>query len=837
MLRLTLRSLAAHRLRLLLTALSVVLGVAFVAGTLIFTDTMDGQAADIAGRLGRGVAVEVRAKDPGGRTRGVSVPVPEAVLRDVRRVPGVRGPVGVVSGYAALVSRDGTEVAAQGAQTPGVLAQAGGNWIPGGDYPLKTGRAPHGPGEMLVDEATAGRGGYRTGDEATVRLKGASRTMRIVGLVGSGDLAGRTLALFDTPTAQRLLLRPGDFTAVRTASDGVSEEVLRGRVAAVLPGDLEAVTGTQVRNELRNDLAALSYVGGLLMAFALIAVFVGAFVIFNTFSMLVAQRTKELALLRAIGASRGQVSRAVVGEAFAVGVVGSTLGLVAGTGMAALLQVILDEGPTSGPAFSGLAVSGTAVAASYAVGTVATVAAAYVPARRAARIPPIAALRDDVASPQGASKRRVVTGTVLAGGGGLALLAGLAGSGLTAQALVGLGAMLVFLGVTVLSPVLSGPVIELLGRGLPRWCGTPGLLARRNAQRSPRRTAATAGALMVGLALVGTVNVLGASMKASVGSQIDASFADDYLVLPVRGNSVDADAVTRVASTPGIARTTPSYTGDVELDGTRVEYGAGNLPTLMASVAHRMVDGGLDTGTDGVLVEDDLASAHHWKVGTVLTARFPDGGRQEVRVAGIYPLVGFGNAMLPESLYKAHTPLPAVHALNLKATTADAATLTALRRSLAAYPDLGIYDRSAWKREKVQSLDQMTGQITLLLALSIVIAAIGVANTLALSVFERTREIGLLRAVGADRGQVRRMIRLEAILIALFGAVLGLLIGLGFGIALQHAMAGLGFDVLVVPAVPLALCAVLAGVIGVAAAVWPARRAGRMDVLTAIAHE
>ncbi|WP_051467010.1 ABC transporter permease [Actinomadura oligospora] len=832
MLRLTLRSLAAHRLRLLLTAVSVVLGVAFVAGTLIFTDTMDGQAGDIAGHLGRNVAVEVRAKDPGGRTKGVSVPVPESVLDGVRGVAGVREPVGVVTGYAALVGKDGTAVAAQGAQNPGSVSQTGGNWIPGGDHPLKTGRAPNGPAEMVVDEATAKRGGFRTGDEATVRFKGADRPMRIVGLVGSGDLAGRTLTLFDTPTAQRLLLRPGDFTAVRMASDGVSESVLRGRVAAVLPGRLEAITGTQLRTELRNDLATLSYVGGFLTAFALISVFVGAFVIFNTFSMLVAQRTRELALLRALGASNKQVSRAVLGEAFAVGVVGSTLGLAAGTGMAAFLQVILNGGATSAPAFSG-----TAVAASYVVGTTATVVSAYVPARRAARIPPIAALRDDVAPPQRALGRRVVTGTVLTALGGLAVLAGQLGAGLMAKALVGLGATLVFLGVTALSPVISGPVIELLGKGFPRWFGTPGLLARRNAQRSPRRTAATAGALMVGLALVGTVNVLGASMKASVSRQIESSFVDDYFVLPVRGSSIDADAIRRAASTPGIERTTPTYTGTVDLNGSRLEYSAGDLPTIMAPVAHRMAAGDLNAGTDGVLVESDVASAHHWKVGTILSARFPDGGGQDVRVAGIYPLVGLGNVMLPESLYKAHTPLPAAHSLSLKVRTADAATLRALRRSLAGYPDLGIYDRSGWKKEKVQSLDQMTTQITLLLALSVVIAAIGVANTLALSVFERTRELGLLRAVGVDRGQLRRMIRLESILIALFGAVLGLLIGLGFGIALQHAMAGLGFDVLVVPVVPLALCAVLAGVIGVAAAVWPARRAGRMDVLTAIAHE
>ncbi|MBA9006050.1 ABC transporter permease [Thermomonospora cellulosilytica] len=833
MLKVTLRNLAAHKIRLLLTAVSVILGVAFVAGTLIFTDTMDRQFDKLFATVSQDIAVDVRAKRDSGDAddgTGPVVPVPASLIGTLQEVDGVQGAFGNVTGYAALVGKDGKVMTGNGAPTLGI------NWVDG-DFDLTEGRRPQAAGEVVLDAGTAERSGYRVGDRVRLVVKNhPTQQATVVGLMDAGHLMGASVTAFDTATAQRLLLKPGHFSDIAIRADGVDENTLRDRVAAVLPAGFEAVTGTELREEAKSDIAALlGFFRTFLLVFALISIFVGAFIIFNTFSMLVAQRTRELALLRAIGAARRQVTRAVLGEAVAVGFVGSTLGLVAGAGLAVLLRELVgieaDDGLVFGP---------TPVIWSYVVGIGVTVISAYFPARRAARIPPVAAMRDDVALPQRSMRIRVAVGGLLTAAGATLMALGLAGVELGGNAMipVGTGAFAVFLGVAMLAPVISGPVVRVLGAAYPRLFGAPGRMAQRNALRNPRRTAATAAALMIGLALVTVVNVLGASMRSSVNQAVDTQLGADYLVSVQGGQAgVDATAIKAVQSVPGVEQALPVYWGQGRFDGEKGSYVAADEATLKAGTTVKLVSGTTGMGDDGMLVADDVAKSKGWKVGTVVQVRFSDQKVERLRIAGTYAKNEFLDArVLPTAVYRAHESEPPF-TLVVNTARTDAATTQALQRALAAYPALEVQDRAAFKEEASSQIDGLVSFLTVLLTMSIIIAAVGVINTLALSVIERTREIGLLRAVGLSRRQLRRMIRLESIVIAVFGALLGIAIGVVFGAAIQNALSDEGLNVLSIPVGTLAVYLVVAAVIGVLAALWPAWRAGRMDVLKAISTE
>ncbi|MQY08670.1 ABC transporter permease [Actinomadura macrotermitis] len=829
MAKVTLRNLAAHKIRLVLTAVAVILGVAFVAGTLIFTDTMNSRFDDLFDRIGKGVAVDVRAKsldDKGQENegRGAPQPVPAALVDTLRTVPGVKEATGNVTGYAALVGKDGKIVGA-GQQGP---PQLGVNYTPGGDNPVVSGRAPAGAGEVAVGKDVADKAGYRVGDTTKVVTGAGPRQVRIVGLLDTGDMMGATITAFDTATAQQLLLKPGYFSDIHLKSAGVGESELRDRVAQKLPAGVEAVTGTKLREESKSDVAAfMGFFRTMLLVFALISIFVGAFIIFNTFSMLVAQRTRELALLRAIGAARPQITRAVIGEAVAVGVVGSTFGLAAGAGLASLLQSLNGGG--------GLVITATPVWVSYLVGIVVTVVSAYFPARRAAKVPPVAAMRDDVALPQRSLRIRVALGALLTLAGAGLITTGLTGAGNPA-ALVGVGAVLVFLGVAMLAPVISVPVVRVLGAPFARLLGTPGRLAQQNALRNPRRTAATASALMIGLALITTVNVLGASMSASVDEEIGKQFGADYIVTPTGAGGVSADEVKKISAARGVRSASPVYEGDIKLGGKRMSYVAGDVATLVRAARLKMVQGG--AAGDGVLLDKEIAKDRGLTAGATVQAAFPDGASAPLRVAGVYDKSDLiGGILVPRQVYQAHTPRPVVDSVIVDAGGATAATKAALKDAVKDNPALEVQDQSVLKDNAHKQVDQFVTFLTIMLIMSVIIAAVGVVNTLALSVIERTREIGLLRAIGISRRQLRRMIRVESIVIAVFGALLGMGIGVAFGAALQTALKDQGLGVLSVPFGTLTGYLVTAAVIGVLAALWPAWRAGRMDVLKAISTE
>jgi putative ABC transport system permease protein len=832
-LKVTLRNLVAHKLRLALTALAVILGVAFVAGTLVFTDTMGRQFDALFAKTGKGVAVQVRAKKVIDSRDGSDVPsVPASLVGTISGIPGVARAHGEVNGFAALVGKNGKVVGGSGPP------QLGLEWDPDNkDYPMKAGRGPTRPGEVAVDDKAAQKAGLKVGDQTRVLIQGPPQNVTIVGIVDSGNLLGATVVEFDQATAQRLLLKPGRFTDIKVMSkSGVSETTLRDRVAQVLPSSsYEAITGTKMRKDNESDVAKiLSFIRTFLLVFAVISIFVGAFIIFNTFSMLVAQRSRELALLRAVGASRRQVTRAVLGEAIGVGVVGSTLGLAAGAGLALLLQALFRaSGADLG---GGLTFTYKPVVWSYAVGVIVTVVAAYFPARRAAKIPPVAAMRDDVAMPQRSLRIRLVIGSIVTLVG--AVLSGL-GLGGAPIAMLGIGAALVFVGVAMLAPVISRPVVRVLGSAYPRLFRMPGRLATKNAQRNPRRTAATASALMIGLALVSAINVMSSSAKASVSGQVDKAFAADYMVTPSSPGFDPAEPAQVVRGVSGVRLVTAAYQGRFKSGTRQHSFVATERPAdLMRSAKLSLRTGSTDLGRDGLLIDESTAVSDKLMVGSTVPATFADGATEQLRVTGIYAknqLLGARVLALP--VVRAHNPHPAGLGILVNTDHADAATKSAIERALSGYPNLKVQDQSDVKQSAEKSIDQFVTLLTVLLALSIVIAALGIINTLALSVIERTREIGLLRAVGTSRRQTRRMIRLESVVIAVFGGLLGIAIGVVFGIAIQHAVADKGLNVLSVPVPTLVVYVVLSAVIGVLAAVWPAWRASRLDILKAIAFE
>ena len=831
--KVTLRNLAAHKIRLVLTAVAVILGVAFVAGTLIFTDSMNKQFDELFSRIGTNVAVDVRAKKvvDGGDDDGMAAqPVPATVLKTLQGIDGVKDPQGNVTGYAAVVGKDGKIIGTAQDGPP----QIGTNWSTGGTYDLAAGRAPQGPDEVVIDSKTAEKGKLKVGDTTRVVTAGPPARMRIVGLVDAGNLMGATLTGFDTPTAQRLMLKPGYFSDIEMGSTGPSQAELRDRVAKALPQNLEAVTGEKLREESKSDIAAMmSFFRTFLLVFALISIFVGSFIIFNTFSMLVAQRTRELALLRAIGAARAQVTRAVIGEAVAVGVVGSTLGLAAGAGLASLLQSQMGDAGQGGLTFTA-----TPVISSYAVGIVVTVVSAYFPARRAAKIPPVAAMRDDVALPQRSLRIRIALGSLLTLVGAGLIAAGLAGNGGNPAIPVGAGAFAVFVGVAMLAPVISVPVMKVLGAPFARLLGSPGRLARQNALRNPRRTAATASALMIGLALITTVNVLGATMRASIDEQVDAQFGADYLVEVEGAGGISTEAVQKIGATPGVASASSTYEGDAKIDNKKAWYMSGDVAVIAKAARLKITSGGTAIGDAGIMVDEATAKARGWKVGTAVPVQFTDGRTERLTVAGVYARSDLvGPRLISQQAHLRHTVKPTVAAVVVDASAPSAATKSALESTLKDYPNLKVSDQASLKADARKQVDGFVTFLTILLVMSVIIAAVGVINTLALSVIERTREIGLLRAIGISRRQLRRMVRLESIMIAVFGAVLGMGIGVAFGAALQNALADKGLGVLAVPYGTLVVYLLIAAVIGVLAALWPAWRAGRMDVLKAISTE
>ena len=839
------KSLLGRKVRLLMSTFAIVLGVAFVAGTLIFTDTLNKSfVAIFDNSVGDVVVRPVGSQDADGTQTTLTLPA--GLVPRLADVPGAaRADGNVVSSGLFVIGANNRVVGGQGA--PGLAFNTSSAPAAHGVEGLQVvrGRDPRGADEVAVDAATVRRAGLHLGEQVRLVSAGRKALLRptLVGIAGypdGGSLNGASASIFDTTTAQDLFLdgRAAFNDAWVTAQPGVSQQELRDRVARVLPAGVEAVTGDKAADQSASRLLeAISFLTIFLLVFAGIALVVGSFLIVNTFSMLVAQRSRELALFRALGASRRQVTRSVLFEAFVVGLVGSTLGLGLGVLIALGIRVLF--------ASLGLDLAGTALVlglrtplAAFGVGLVVTMVAAYLPARRSSRIPPIAALRDDVAMPESSLRRRLLVGSlmvlagVLAGGAGLFLDVPRPGYW------VGFGALLAMLGVAAASPVISRPFLTLAAAAYRRAFGSIGVLAGQNSLRNPRRTAATASALMIGLTLVTTMSIAGTSAKASIDQTIADTFLGDIVISNAVGQGFSPQVATTAQEQPGVASVTRLRTAPSRLRGERT-YLTGADPSTLGSVLRlRLTAGSLaDFRGNSVLVSKKTAADEGYRVGQRLVFSFPK-GRTALRIVGIHDAAFAGYLTTLDAL-EAGGYAPEDSSLLLKLTPgADPARVKAgLEQATADLPIITVKDQGEYAAEQRAPIDRLVLMIYALLGLALVIAVLGVVNTLGLSIIERTREVGLLRAIGVDRRQMRRMVGLEAVAIALLGAVLGVAMGLVFGVALMASLRDEGLEVTRIPWLDLGLYLLASVVIGLLAAWLPARRAARLDVLTAIGAE
>ena len=843
MLKLTLSTLRARKARFALTALAVALGVAFMAGTLVLTATLDHAYTAIAGKALEGTDALVRSERvitdaDGARTRAT---VDDAVLATVRTAPGVAAAEPRVDGVAQILGDDGRLLDDSGNRAVPV-AMAWSTDAELNPLHLVDGHAPAAPEDIVIDEASADAGSFQVGDRVQVVTPVGSDTYTLAGIAtygGAADAAGSPVVAFTPATASEVIGEPGRYDAIAVrAGPGTSQaEVTRALRQALgdTPG-VEAITGRDaVADALNQNAGGLAFMTTFLMAFAVVALLVGSFVISNIFSITVAQRTRETAVLRAIGASRRQVSRALRLEALCTGLAASLVGVVAGIGTAVALRALLTGFGLDLPA-GPLVVSPGKVLTCVTVGTIVTVAAAAFPARKAAKVPPIAAMRDVALDRSGRSVKRAVVGTLVSAAGVACLALGLSGGGV---GLVGLGAIAVFVGVAVLGPVIARPVSRLLGAPLPRLRGMAGTMARENASRNPRRTAAAASALTVGVGLVVFITVFAASTRTSIADSVDTAMRGDWIVATTFGQGgLSPEVGNAVRALPEVGAMSPVRYSPATVNGAPATVSAFDPAEIDQVVDLAVTDGSVaDLGVDEIAVQSDVASADALSVGDRLPVEWPEAGVQTMTVAAIYDT--------DEPVGSYATSLEAFAARDVEAVdsyliiaNADGVSMdqagAAIDRPLAGYPTARLFTEAEFTQSMAGQIDQMLNLIYALLALAVLIALFGIANTLALSVHERRHELGLLRAVGMARSQVRASVRWEAAIVALLGTALGLGIGLGFGWAMVRALADQGFDELTLPTGALATIVVLAASAGVAAAILPARRAARVEVLTAL---
>jgi putative ABC transport system permease protein len=846
--RATIKGLLAHKVRLGLTALAIVLGVAFVSGTYILTDTMGKAFDNLFQEINKGVAVAVsgipkfKSTGPGGEQAGSAERVPASLLDSIKAVEGVRTAEGTLTGYAQLVGKDGKAITTGGAPTLGVSAIVDPELS---GVTVREGRLPAASGEIVVDAHTASAHDLHVGDQVKVLLQGPSMQATIVGIIGFGtadNLGGATLVGFDAQTAQTALNGNGAFDEIDVAAaPGVSATELRDRIQAILPDGVQAKTGAQAAADTSSDIKkSLGFFNIALLVFAAIALFVGAFIIFNTFQILVTQRTRELALLRALGASARQIRTSVISEALVVGILSSIVGLGAGFLLALGLQGLLKLFGIILPS-TGSQLQLRTVVAALVVGIGTTVASSIMPAIRASRLPPVAALREAEPAAYVPSRKRTITGLAVTGLGIGALMLGLFGKTSNGAPLVGLGAALTFFGVAVLGPLIARPVGRVIGAPLPRLRGLPGKLGRENAIRNPKRTASTAAALMIGLGLVSFVSVFAASLKSSSNRILEETLKADYIVTSPQFTGFSQDIAARLRDESAFSAVEEFRQGIFGLDGSATPI-QGTDPAILTDVLQVSVESGsLSDLSDGdVMVYKATADSHDWKVGDSIDVEFARTGKKELKVVGIYSdnrLLGNYVVSLPTFDANFTEHLDTVVAAKTAPGVSDAEAKAAVASVADEFPNVKLEDQAQFRKSQADQINKLLALITALLLLAIIIAVFGIINTLALSIFERTREIGLLRAVGMARKQIRSMVRWEAIIIAVFGALLGTVVGLFFGWALVQALHSQGITVLTIPGGQLFAYIVIAGLFGVLAAVLPARRAAKLDVLKAIVTE
>ncbi len=835
--RVSVRNVRAHKVRLLLTVLSVVLGTAFVTGSFVFTDTLKSSFTGIFSDAFKGIATHAEPKNTYNSGIAIAqIPKLRSIAGVDRVSPGVERPV-------VLVNAKGVKVETGGAPSVADMYPAPQDNI-GDPTTFVAGTAPTQDGQVVINQGAAKSGGIKVGDK--VRLVLADKPVASFTVSGvyatKTETGGYIGALLAKSQALKLLSDGSNYTSVNlSAKPGVSEQLLTARVRAALPASSVTVeTGTKLRDDTNNQIqTALSFINYVLLAFGFIALIVGTFIIYNTFSMIVAQRLRELALLRAVGASRRQVRRSVLVEALLTGIIGSVLGIVAGIGLALGLRQLLNAFNVGLPSGSLVLLPRTLLVA-LVLGVGVTMLSAYIPARRASLIAPVEAMREEftVASSARSTRRTIIGAVLLVVGVALTALGATRKDTGNGSALLGLGLLGVGGAALMLSPVLARVIIPPVGWLVGKPFGRPGTLAPANAVRNPRRTAATAFALTLGLLIVSGIAVIGASAKGSVSALFDNNVRADLVLSTQQQLPLPQQAVDKAAKVPGVASMTQFHPVYALLDGT-FETGSGIDGPLQDALGVPAVQGTISPTGTNIVASQTFAKARGWKVGSNHTLARPGRDSVKLTLTGIYKDSQLaGPWMVSGGSYRTVMPDKQRAALVGLIRIDKGADLAAVQAKVRAvtnpYYVVSVNTREEFKGQIASQVNNLLGLLYGLLALAIVIAILGIINTLALSVVERRREIGMMRAVGMLRKQVRRTIYIESFLIAVFGALLGLVLGIVYGVLFTRLLKDQGLDVLVVPWGQALSFLVVAGIVGVLAALWPGVRAARTPPLAAI---
>ena len=835
----------------MLTGLAVLLGVAFMGGTLVLTDTIQVIVDDLFVSVNDGTDASVRSNEvvdsPFGKERNR---ISADLLPQVRAVRGVAKAEGEMQFYAQVVGSKGDAIGHPGHGAPSF----GFIWHPGrlNAYRFVAGNSPSGAGELVIDRGTAKKGKLHVGSKVKVLSQSAPADFKVVGIVTFGQAdapLGTSVSFFTSDEAQRLNGAVGQYDEISvSAVDGVSQEQLVRRIdRALVDPKVEVITGATLTKENQDEFTQqLSFFSTALLAFALISLFVGSFIIFNTFSIIVAQRTREIGLMRAIGASRSQIVKSVIAEATLVGILASAVGLGVGILLATGLKALLAGFGIDIPAGATQVLPRTIIVC-LGLGTLVTIAASVLPSRKASRVTPMQALRSTGSDRMKQLGRRSTIGIVITGAGVGSLLYGLFGNVGDPTLFVGIGALFVFLGVAALGPIIARPVSRVLAAPLPKLKGMVGVLARENAVRNPRRTASTAAALMIGVSLVGFITIFAASIKNSISTSVDSAFTSDFVVAAKGGgppglSGFSPALAAEIKAVPGVGASSGLRFAGAELEGKGVFIIASDPEMSMQLFDVNPERGDFkQLGINDIAVSADRMKTEGWRLGQRISAKFPK-GVSTLKITAVFGMgqqAGLSDYFVSLDAYNSHYTQQLDNQVYAKVADGANPRVVAqdIKKVLKQYPNAELLDQEQFKATRSEQIDQILNLIYALLALAVVIALIGIANTLGLSIVERTNELGLLRAVGMTRRQLRSVIRWESVIIALLGTALGLVIAVFFGWALVTALRDQGLSSFVAPIDRLVVIVVLAGFAGVVAAILPARRAARLNVLDAISQE